>query len=446
MYCFGNLLHWPRFYVLLSMKDNNTKDVMNNVTLPEISIEKLKHCNTTLKRQFDLTYPLGNQKSFFIGVSDYVQIVLKSDYLDALVLTFILNDRNDLIKEIDEVSKKSVAETKSTYKKLLATIKEQKIDIPAVNSEIQQYNDYLEGRTYISGSGNFATHQIDYVRDIIMSLKYNGHEDIANRYSIIGERPEIITGWKISKSEPEVERMLRKLKDQQDISVWSAWEELWWVYATIQDKDSIWESMAGSKNTWKRFNFAGLIGEMKRILESKEPEPNRYHFFELDKFKRHLTRVNNKIESEIDELLSALNKKQAKAQIDSDVENDLNNFYFDDKTFKLKSADGSIKSINLATTKIRGTDTYFLLLALTSILKITGRREQGLWLVAEISMSDITKWLKKELNIDKGSNWIKNTKSNLIKVIPNEYVDSYIKISNFDRKKGCYKFELKMSK
>lgn len=281
---------------------------MKDVKQPEISIEKLQNCKNALQRQFDFTYPQNNQKNFYIGVSDYVQTIIKSDYLDALVKTTILNDRDELIKQVNTISEKSVAETEATFQELKEIIKTKKIDIPAVNDAIKQYNDYLDGRIQISGSGNFATHLSDYVRDIIFGLKYNGHEDIASRYAIVGETPEIIIGWKISKSEPEVEKLLLKIKEQSDVSIWGAWEALWWVYATIQGKDEIWESMKKSNNTWDRLNFGGLIGEMKEILEEKPLDQNKYHYFKFEKFKRHLSRVDTAIKTTIDNALLVLAK------------------------------------------------------------------------------------------------------------------------------------------
>lgn len=268
-----------------------------------ISVDKLKSCKNTLKKQFDYVYPLENHKSFFIGISDYVQIVEKSDYLSTLVKASILEERGKLIDEINRISEKSANESKATYKKLIATIKERKIDNPNVRAEIQEYNDYLDGKIHISGNGNFATHLCDFIRDIIISLKYNGYEDIADQYAIYGQTKEIITGWKISASEAEVDRILEKFKEKADVSLWGAWEELWWAYTTIQNKNEFWNSIAKSDNTFDRLNFGGLIGEMKEILEGKAPDPYDYQYFAISKFKRHLSRIHNHLENWLDDLI-----------------------------------------------------------------------------------------------------------------------------------------------
>lgn len=279
-----------------------------------ISTDKLNNCKNALKRQFDYVYPLENHKSFFIGISDYVQIVEKSDYLSALVKASILEERGKLIDEINRISEKSANESKATYKKLIATIKARKIDNPNVQADIQEYNDYLNGKIHISGSGNFATHICDFVRDIIISLKYNGYEDIADQYAIYGQTKEIITGWKISASEAEVDRILEKFKEKADVSLWGAWEELWWAYTTIQNKNEFWNSIAKSDNTFDRLNFGGLIGEMKEILESKAPDPYGYHYFEINKFKRHLSRIQQHLETWIDDIIVATSGNEVETE------------------------------------------------------------------------------------------------------------------------------------
>lgn len=279
-----------------------------------ISIDKLNNCKNALKRQFDYVYPLENHKSFFIGISDYVQIVEKSDYLSALVKASILEERGKLIDEINRISEKSANESKATYKKLLVTIKARKIDNTNVQSEIKEYNDYLDGKIHISGSGNFATQICDFVRDIILALKYNGYEDIADQYAIYGQTKEIITGWKISASEAEVDRILEKFKEKADVSLWGAWEELWWAYTTIQNKNEFWNSIAKSDNTFDRLNFGGLIGEMKEILESKAPDLSGYHYFEINKFKRHLSRVQQHLETWLDDLILNFTDNKEKNQ------------------------------------------------------------------------------------------------------------------------------------
>jgi hypothetical protein len=113
-------------------------------------------------------------------------------------------------------------------------------------------------------------------------------------------------------------------------------------------------------------------------------------------------------------------------------------------TFKLKRVDNTDAVINFYPKKGEGTKPYYLMHALVAELKKEGKRN-GEWIETLVKRERIIDLIKKqcpnENNVD--SNWIKNTKGNLIKKIPQEY-EGLIKIGDFNHKLKGYPFSLKI--
>lgn len=290
------------------------------LSMEKLDKEELQKLRNRLQKQYDSTYNLDDLKSFFIGVADYVKIIIDSDYLSGILSITILSERDNLRKEIDKISKKSTEETLTTLAQIRKIIKEKKIDNSVVKDAIKECEDFIKGDIKKSGSGNFATYLIDDVRDILIALKYNGYEKIADQYAVFDERAKdakgnkIVIDWKISASEKEVDKMLNKLKEQQDISIWGAWEELYWGYATIFIKHETWDKLVKNDNVMNRLDFSIMAAEMKEILEGKAQDPYKYHFFTTQKFKRHLQRVQNKLDSVVEDLILYKPKHQKKSR------------------------------------------------------------------------------------------------------------------------------------
>jgi len=119
-------------------------------------------------------------------------------------------------------------------------------------------------------------------------------------------------------------------------------------------------------------------------------------------------------------------------------------FGFDNMTFRLKRIDSTDAVINFYPKKGEGTKLYYLMRVLVAELKKEGKRN-GEWIEAFVKQERIIDLIKKqcpnENNVD--SNWIKNTKGNLIKKIPQEY-EYLIKIGGFNQKLEGYSFSLKI--
>lgn len=319
------------------------------LSMEKINIDKLTVLKNRLQKQFDYTYNLDDTKSFFIGIGDYLSIIDNSDYLVAIITASILSDKNNLTNEINEITNKSVEETKTTYAKIQKIIKDKKIDNSVVQNAIKEYKMFLDGDIKKSGSGNFATYLIESVRNILLALKDNGYEKISDDFAVLDQN-KIIIDWKISSSEKEVDKALAKLKEQQNISIWGAWDELVLCFISIYEKDKVWEDAVTHNDILKRFNLSGPFSEMNEIMEGKTQDQNRHHFFEITKFKRHIQRVQNKVNSEIEDIITTNKEKTFNQRKESNFRYDAEGtmlFYKDNLILNMhKNSSGRSKIFN----------------------------------------------------------------------------------------------------
>jgi hypothetical protein len=330
----------------------------------EVNIDKLRRLQKQLQRKFDLVYPIDDEKSFFIGIADYVEAINQSDYMTAIIKTSIIPARIKLDSEIDSITNKSIKETKKVFGRLFNLMVEKKIDNTNILAEFNEYHSLLDGTTQISGdSGNSATHLSDKVRDILIAFKYNGYDDIAKQYEILDEHGNN-RGWKISPSEAEVEKKLLERKDKMETSIWGAWNDLYWAFATIHERYDIWDSMIKNGKLWDRLNFSGLIEEWKKILEDKLQPQDRRIFFKKDRFKSHIARVHDKIDNEIDSLADAAERIKAKKQPEEGKQTESQ-----EKWYAPESGAGFIKGKNFNLTE--GKDKYKLFNRLVTAKKLS---------------------------------------------------------------------------
>lgn len=138
-----------------------------------------------------------------------------------------------------------------------------------------------------------------------------------------------------------------------------------------------------------------------------------------------------------DYLYKTLEKKQAVGRLEK-------SFWFDELTFNLRRVDGSSAVINFYPRKGETTDPYCLLYVLIEVLKKDYRRSDNR-LEVIVSQETIRNQLKKSFpkigEVD--NDWIKGTKGNLIKKIPEEF-KNLIKVENFNRKFGGYPFSIEV--
>ena len=285
------------------------------LSIEKLDKEKLKILLGRLNRQYDHAYPLDDAQGFFVGVADYVKVVENSDYLSAIVKGFILPERDKKLAEIDEVSKQVVKEVEKTLVKVKGVIKDNKIESENVKHELDEYMGFTEGRIKIHGYGNYATHLSDMVRDIIIAIKSTGFEKEAHAFAEINPQG-IIINWKISETEKKLDNLLTRFEEHKQISIWNAWEQVWWVYTMIHNKYEYWDKINKDK-FMDTLNFGMLAGDMKKVLDGKVTQRD-YPYFQIPEFKRHFFRVHEILQAEVEALLATDDKTTKKIESKSE--------------------------------------------------------------------------------------------------------------------------------
>lgn len=118
-------------------------------------------------------------------------------------------------------------------------------------------------------------------------------------------------------------------------------------------------------------------------------------------------------------------------------------FNFEDSRFTLKLPTGSVATIDFHVRKGETTNTGFLMAAFVEHLKTKGTLN-GDHINVTVSKKHIKEYVEQRLaSITITDDWLKSTRGNLIKKIPEAYKD-VINVGNFDRKLQGYTFSLKL--
>ena len=416
----------------------------------KITDDEIQFRKNDLERKFNYAYKQMDEKSFFIGVSDYTNAIEKSGLLRYLVHISLIDNQFKITKPIDDLSIKTVEETMDTFNQLIKIMKDNRIDEADFQYEIDQYRGYSENKIQmLSGFGNQATSTAETVASLCWSLHQKGYTDLVKKFAEYSRDKTMIVDFSVSESNKTLSKMIKRLEEYQIFALWSDWNKLTLVYVSIYLSDDFSVSYREKNEQANLHNFIGLVQEMKEILGIKKLAPwlSQYRFFKMEEFKRYLDRIHNHILSEIDRfsLTKRIEKKSDSLIKTIVIPKENPDFcYFDGRTFKLQTSDGGIKAINFSPTKTKGSDTYYLFSALVNILKQKGERKDNIWFFADITMEEITKRVAEEFNENKDRDWVKNTKSNLKKVIPDALLSNYIQISNYQSK--GYSFGLKLPK
>lgn len=286
----------------------------------EIDRNKLLNLKQQIQRKYDFAYPSDNLKNFYIGIADYVSVIESSDYLQAIVVYAILEKRNNLNKRIDELTKQVVDEVKKSFEDVLKMIDENKLEDQRITNELNDYTGFVEGRIHISGYGNYGTYLSDQVRDVILAVEASGYKDKIKDYGIYDQNGNR-TGWKISKSEQELDGLLARRREEKETSVWGAWEDIWQIYDAIYNKFDRWDQVSKTDNFLDKVSYGSYYGKIKEILEDKG-KANNYYPFDVQEYKRHLFRVNEVLQTEIEGLLPSAVETKSESRAESKFEYD----------------------------------------------------------------------------------------------------------------------------
>lgn len=117
-------------------------------------------------------------------------------------------------------------------------------------------------------------------------------------------------------------------------------------------------------------------------------------------------------------------------------------FGFNEKVFALQIIDGEVIPVDFTPKRRETLNTYYLFYAFVETLKKKWKRENE-WIWAIITRQEIRELLKPSVG-EVNNDWIRFTKGNVLKKIPDQY-DNLIKIEDYNAKVGGYKFSLKIS-
>jgi len=272
---------------------------MNDVTefVQSGATERLKSALSSLERKYEFASTQTDRKNFFLGVADYVEAICDTKLLSILLEVSIINERNELLEQRDRLTKLVIQEIEQTFDKLNQAIKKEKVELPGVSYELKEYASLVSGRT--KSSVHIGQNLYDCVRDIIFALKQAEKTDLIipfakNKNSLDN------TEWEISASYGKYKEIQDEVKRQLQISVWAAWEELWWVYASIHKQKELWNGWVDKGDQLNMMNASLLFVGMNDILEDREPK-NKH--FDTDKFKGYLSRFHNKFLDEGSKML-----------------------------------------------------------------------------------------------------------------------------------------------
>lgn len=121
-------------------------------------------------------------------------------------------------------------------------------------------------------------------------------------------------------------------------------------------------------------------------------------------------------------------------------------FGFNDKTFFITVTSNKPATINFNPRKGEEIDTYYLMRAFVDELERHGKWEDGYARVVA-KQSDLKAYIKNNwpnFDMDR-KNWFRDTKGNLVKKIPEDYINQrLITMDYFDRKLGGYPVSVKL--
>jgi len=192
-------------------------------------------------------------------------------------------------------------------------------------------------------------------------------------------------------------------------------------------------------NSGKLYDYYGLIDKEFILSGSKK--------FPIPKNLKELFQILNKLlKKHINKsVITILDDKKYQEHFGSkDNISSYFGFELENKTFRLKRIDNTDAVVDFEPKKGETLNTYYLMRAYVSGIKRKYTKKAG-WIKTAITRKDIYGYIQKHwLRIDTSGDWLKNTKGNLIKKIPEKYKHNLIRIGYFNSRLQTYPFALKL--
>jgi len=159
------------------------------------------------------------EKGFFLGIADYIEFILESPGLDAIVSG---------IKEIEKKEEKTliyfekalVKDLQVAESNLYKIIQENKFDFLELKKAIDDYEGIKSGRIQSSASKEEALH--GGLAGIIRAIFNKGYKNQINTFVLINQEGQDIAGYTISSFYQLYEEELRKFREKRKTSIWGS--------------------------------------------------------------------------------------------------------------------------------------------------------------------------------------------------------------------------------
>jgi len=263
----------------------------------------IKNIILNAERHYDSFINQANDWNFFLGLAEYVKFVSEEKVSEKIIIE-AMDKGKARLKDLSELSEKSIVEMNNVFEKIVGIIKQDKLDFFGLSAEIKEYEDHKNGLIYSSSPLPFML--FEALADIISILVRNNYiEKIKNYVELRAEpgegRQYYIKKYTFSNEFLEYEKANKLFNDKRDIEIWGVWDNLVMVYNSVFKKEElITELDKDRKNFWQAFNARGVIGELNSIKEGKSDD--RPVYFKKQDFMAKASRFHNYLIKELNKL------------------------------------------------------------------------------------------------------------------------------------------------
>ena len=251
----------------------------------------------SLQRRFDLISSVHSDSDLFLEICNYIDKVATDQRLSTIAISISI-ERKKALETYDNLAVNAKDLLSNLGKKLQERLISNNIDPNFVNSTFEHFNGII--------SGNIITSS-----EVWQSLESDLRE--AN-WTTIAQYPDVkvndiatVKGDRIYFPE-SIENLLGKCVEElqhikiiKETAVWGAWNNLLIIYQAVYFSDRTWKEKF-KENALAGMNFALLVGEMRRILSSKDyaEDSSKRLVFKREQALTDLRRVHNYILDHLD--------------------------------------------------------------------------------------------------------------------------------------------------
>ena len=133
----------------------------------------------TLKRYYDSAMKRQDAWYFFQSLADYVAYIKRTPETREVVDRFT-NQKEALLKVVQEYENRAQSELQKTRKEILKIIKNNNVSGPRLDEILRDLDWYLKGKIHMSGVS--SDHLESYLFDICVALNAVGHGKLVEKF------------------------------------------------------------------------------------------------------------------------------------------------------------------------------------------------------------------------------------------------------------------------